>query len=171
MISRGLETLLKKHIRGFECWSLREAASNLRQGVSALRGPPADDSVCWRCQAPKKDMESIVADAGQFFESVSASDASKALGHLRAETEKADAHPSISVYRCPKRRVFAGGRLRNPRNDLKTFTVDELSGCVLGFCACNLAQVTWFVAEFAGLPIGGFLSKVIKNMFMHKIIN
>ncbi|CAK0822235.1 unnamed protein product [Prorocentrum cordatum] len=160
LLSRSYETLLKRFSPGFEVWRLRDAAPTLRDGIAKLRAHPnGSGCTCFRRGSRKLPVEGVVADAGQFFESVRASDADAAAALFRRAAHSG-APDRVTVSRSMRRRAFLGGRLDNPRHDLKTFAFMELALCLAAFARMTFVSVGDVVAEFTGVPIGGFMRKV-----------
>lgn len=166
MISRALETMTKKFIPGFEVWRLREAASDLRSSLSHLHRPRTCCNQCFRCHGPKNRFEGLVADAGQFFESVQASEADEAFLFLIQRAVAAGSPATITVFRSARRRAYMGGSVGDPSRSKATFDFLELGMCLAAFVRLNLARVGDAVVKFSGVPIGGHLSKAVCSLIL-----
>eukprot|EP00969_Alexandrium_andersonii_P045106 1981092-Alexandrium_andersonii.AAC.1 len=99
-------------------------------------------------------------DAGQFFESVSAS---ALLDKLRAILERAKqlGHPgTVTVMRkAGRRHTWSGGSAGNPRQDAMVVSFDELLATTRALTSVPLARVGRGAAQFQGFAIGSPLSK------------
>ena len=79
----------------------------------------------------------VAADAGQFFEAVTAHDAQRDMRFLLERVRASGAPDRITVKRTKNRQAYMGGRVRNPRHDQKTFLLDDISACVQGCILVN----------------------------------
>eukprot|EP00435_Cladocopium_sp_Y103_P073634 s689_g44.t1 len=108
--------------------------------------------------------EGIVADAGQFFESVTSSDADQAFLYVIRRAVAANSPMQVTVFRSARRHAYMGGSTGNPCIGQATFDFLELAMCIAAYVQLNLASVGDAVAQFSGVPIGGHLSKAVCSL-------
>ena len=167
LISRAIETIIKRCSSTSEVFRLRDAGRELvdRLMAHASRARAASNyrehfHVCRRCRGPKHVWEGIVADAGQFFETVSPTEVEAAASALFKHALTLG-HPGVTtVFASRSRRAYFGGVKEHPTSTHRAFSLDELFMCAAAMSRMNLAQCGDRVVRTLGLPIGGFLSKV-----------
>jgi len=166
MIARAVETTLKHYSHGAEIWRLKDAAKTYRarlttveaQAHEHIRGPNA--CTCQRCGGSKLVWEGLVADAGQFFETVTPECVEDSMTFLFSCALKAGHPGKVTTITAPTRRAYFGGYKYNPVKHSKTFTLADLHCCVMAAANMSFASVGSRVVRLRGLPIGGFMSKI-----------
>ena len=157
-ISRAIETVTKRYVPGCETWRLRDAAHDIKTKLQSLQGGAT--TTCQRCHQAKMAYEGIVADAGQFFESVDSTELQGNMLYVLRQAALASGQSSVTVFKSGRRRAFMGGRPVQRGPTTVTYTFEELFFCMAAYSKVNLYTVGSAVVEASGLPIGGFLSKV-----------
>lgn len=148
-----------------EIWPLKEACH-----VMASRMHVADVSsgscTCRRCGAQKPACVAVTADAGQFFEAVTPSQAISAAARCLSYCSKASGKTTVTVPKGLRRTSFLGGCLlfKDPWRFVLSF--NEL---FLAFSACmfvGYVSLGQTIFRLKGLPIGGVLSKVATSIVL-----
>ena len=163
-LARAWETILKSTIPGFEVFRLKDAADTLRRDFTRVQAHALCSgclpSQCQRCFRDKDPWCGIVADAGQFFESVTASD-------IEADARKiinralAQSHPGTVSVRFAKNRIaWKDGRTQNRNKTIATYTLEEMLDALVAATSIQWVRVGSGVAQIRGLMIGSFVSKI-----------
>ena len=157
-IHRAWETILKHHGESNDTWSLGDASDRLKHGYAILcRNPTA---TCGRCGCCVQGCVGIVADAGQFFETVAPNIAIQEAHDLLTIFCNHNAVPSVTVRNSTKRISWLGGRPMRHTSKGITWQADDLFRAFVAAMSVCLASVNSIVFHLLGLPIGGLLSKV-----------
>ena len=91
---------------GWETWKLNTAPGEVR--TELLQSSEKAD-VCERCQKSKDMVCGLVCDAGQFYETVSATQAVTAMSDLVNRVRNKSDFDTATVFLHKKQRVFLGG--------------------------------------------------------------
>jgi hypothetical protein len=165
MIGRAIETLTKRHCGQGELWRLREAVPCWKAATRALGEPdPELACACVSCHASKPVWAGLVADAGQMFESIPASEVAAAFDAICDLAARDSGQSTTTVLKSRQRRAFAGGAAVTRPGASMTFSFEELKGCLKGFLCMDKCAAGDAVASMRGIPIGGFLSKAAASV-------
>ena len=102
----------------------------------------------------------MVADAGQFFETVAPNIAIREAHDLLTIFCNHDATSSVTVRNSAKRISWLGGRPMCYTSKGITWQAGDLFRAFVAAMSVCLASVNRIVFRLLGLPIGGLLSKV-----------
>eukprot|EP00435_Cladocopium_sp_Y103_P037765 s963_g10.t1 len=152
---RAITFLLQTSLMTDEIWALKFARRDMERKFQRLL-PARQAGRCDRCHGPCADVEAITADAGQFFECVSAQKACQALDQV-LRLAKCDGHSTITVI--GNHVVFYGGCIFRSLRRCRVFLLDDLYWLFAAACSLRFAHTGTQVWSFTGLPIGGLLSK------------
>ena len=155
-VGRAISFILRTTLLTDEIWALKDSREAMEQRLGRLL-PPRQVGICDRCGGACLDMQGLTADAGQFFEAVSASEACAAF-HRTLQIAKADGHSSVTV--AGDRTVFYGGCIFRSLRRCTVFLLNDLYWIFAAACCIKYAHTGDKVWTFSGLPIGGLLSKV-----------
>ena len=153
---RAIMFLLQTVLLTDEIWSLKSARSEMERKMGRLL-PARQVGCCDRCHGRCADIQAITADAGQFFECVSAGKACAALDKV-IHLAKLEGHSTLTVV--GRRIVFLGGCIFRSLRRCRVFLLDDLYWLFAAACSLRYAHTGTQVWSFTGLPIGGLLSKV-----------
>ena len=169
MASRACETLIKHCTGTFEVFRLKDAASALRQRIAAHSAATASIDVrsCNTCkQTEQHEWNGVVADAGQFFETVSPTDVDIAMNHVIQIAKQQGKHPCITVKSAKHRVAFFGLGGQNFTQGQHTFHTEDIRSCIAASARMSLASVGNAVVETHVIPIGGFMSKACCSLVL-----
>lgn len=155
-VGRALTFLLQQTVLSDEVWSLKLARLDMERKTRRLL-PPRCPGICDRCQGPCEPVQGIAADAGQFFEAVSAHEACDNMRQV-LQLAKQNGHATITV--AGTRTVFFGGSVYRSFHSRRVFQLDDLFWLFAAACFMKFCHTGTKVWEFTGLPIGGLLSKI-----------
>ncbi|CAK0802605.1 unnamed protein product [Prorocentrum cordatum] len=157
-LHRGLEHVMRASGGGDEVWSLKDAASTMEVRMAAARVRDGQ-SICARCHVRKYRVVGLVADAGQFYETVTPQSALSAAHQVLLRCAQTTGKTTVSVARRG-RAAFLCGHARVPNDSFYCFEFRDL---YLALAACMMLQFCSLgdvVFVMAGLPIGGVLSNI-----------
>ena len=123
-IGRCLNFAIDRTWRSCALESLKTSGSQIRDGVSALKGSPR----CLRCCTKIKGVQLITGDAGQAYECISLEKPIHVLQKLEQRIKTIAAGRRIAVKRGPKACVFFTFLRSIP--DHAVFEVTEVFACV-----------------------------------------
>ena len=103
----------------------------------------------------KSEWEGIAADAGQMFESIDSGSVMSAARSICADTDAQSGQDTVAVLRHRSRRAFLGGACVRRSASSRTFSHDEIAGCLAGALSARYVAVGDLVAEMSEVPIGG----------------
>ena len=159
-MGRAMETKTKRCSGGSETWTLKTAASDLRDRIrrvrAAVREPAAN---CKRCGKEKRQWEGIVADAGQFYEACHAQKVEKCAKEIGAAWIRKTGTTTITTEKRKRRKAWAGGVTSSASVNTNTYEVAEVLMCLRACSQANVVCIGDATATFTGLPIGGVMSK------------
>ena len=162
---RCMEKLVRVFGDGWEAWTLHTAPGEVRTGMKLLQSSEKPD-VCERCQKSTEMVRGLVCDAGQFYETVSATQAMTAMSNLVTRVRRKSDFDSATVFLHKKRRVFFGGVPNARYGRMWCFSLEELKK-YFGIAMClSLTGLGDRVVRMNGLPIGGLLSKVAASVVL-----
>lgn len=153
---RALTFILQMTICTDEIWALNTARRDLERKMARLL-PARQAGRCDRCHGACAEIQGITADAGQFFECVSAFQACSALDEVLTLARK-NGHTTVTVV--GSRVVFLGGCIFRSLRRCRVFFMEDLYWLFAAACSLRFAYTGTQVWSFSGLPIGGLLSKV-----------
>ena len=104
---------------------MKHVSSEIDRKIQAL-APCPRSGFCHRCGKRKHAYEGLVADAGQFFEEVSAQSAMQAGADVIARAELATGKDCITVSMRKKRLAYVGGNIHAKTPGQTTFTFTEI---------------------------------------------
>ena len=157
-IHRAWETILKHYGESNDTWSLGDASDRLKHGYAILCHNPT--ATCGRCGCCMQGCAGMVADAGQFFETVAPNIAIREAHDLLTIFCNHDATSSVTVRNSAKRISWLGGRPMCYTSKGITWQAGDLFRAFVAAMSVCLASVNRIVFRLLGLPIGGLLSKV-----------
>ena len=100
-IGRAMETMTKRYSGGSETWTLKTAASDLRDRIRRVKAATCEPTErCKRCRKEKKRWEGIVANAGQFYEACHAQKVEKCAKEIGAAWIQETGTTTITVEKC-----------------------------------------------------------------------
>ena len=163
-IHRAWESVVR-NMETDEIWSLKDACHVMssRMHVASVS---TGSCTCRRCGVQKPSCVAVTADAGQFFERVTPSQAISAAARCLSYCSKASGHTTVTVQKGPHRTSFLGGCVRN--QDAWRFVV-SFSELFLAFSACmfvGYVSLGQTVFRLKGLPVGEVLSKVATSIVL-----
>ncbi|CAE8600924.1 unnamed protein product [Polarella glacialis] len=156
---RATTLVVAKYCLGWETTSLKTSATDLRARLAGLPQPSFD---CSECGAPRGGRYCmIVADAGQMFEQIRASNVLQNLRELfsRAGT---DGYKSVNLRTNTRR--LAGGLSKKAIvtvSNAETWLFSDLLALVELSLQVSLLYVRWgdrVIQQRSGSPIGGLMS-------------
>ena len=108
----------------------------------------------------------LVRDAGQFYETVSATKSTTAMSELVTRVRSKSDFDSATVFLHKKRRVFLGGVPNALYGRMWCFSLEELK-IFYGIAMCmSITGLGNRVVRMDGLPIGGLLSNVAASVVL-----
>lgn len=157
-IHRAWETILKQCGKTNDVWSLHDASKRLKEDLKNLSPNPS--GVCARCKCPMSGCAGIVADAGQFFETVNPATAIEEACTLVDLFKSIHGEAPISVRSSKKRIGWIGGKKLLHTHKGVSWHTSHLLRAFVAAMSVGFASVGTTVFMLNGLPIGGLLSKV-----------
>ena len=158
-IGRTMETMTKRYSGGSETWTLKTAASDLRDRIRRVKAATCEPTErCKRCRKKKRRWEGIVADAGQFYEACHAQKVEKCAKEIGTAWIQ-ETGTTITVEKCKRRKAWAGGATRPVSVSTNTYEVAEVLMSLRASSQANVVCIGDTTATFRGLPIGGVMSK------------
>ena len=94
---RCIEKLVRVFGDGWEAWKFNTAPGDVRTAMKLLHSSESPD-VCERCQKSKERVCGLVCDAGQFYETVSATKAMTAMLDLVTRVRSKSGFDSATVF-------------------------------------------------------------------------
>ena len=155
---RAFESIAKHFGMTRDAWSLKDASTQLLEGMHLLVGD--DSCCCCRCGGNFPGVAGLVADAGQCYEMIDAKGALSEAFVLLRRFQAISASSTVTVKTAKKRISWFGGRALPHSSKCKTWDVSQLSRLFSAAMSVNMASVGHHVFEILGVPIGGLLSKV-----------
>ena len=157
-IHRAWETILKQCGKTNDVCCLHDASKRLKEDLKNLSPNPS--GVCARCKCPMSGCAGIVADAGQFFETVNPATAIEEACVLVDLFKSIHGEAPISVRSSRKRISWIGGKKLLHTHKGVSWHTSHLLRAFVAAMSVGFASVGTTVFMLNGLPIGGLLSKV-----------
>ena len=161
-VGRALSFVVIKSTSTDEINSLKEARPVMDARLERLCAPRVP-GCCDRCHSPCLGLQGITADAGQFYEAVSSTDACEAAGAILKIT-KEDGHSAVTV--AGSRHAFFGGVVYRSMQKCLVFTLQDLYWLFAAASCMEFAHTGSQAWTFTGLPIGGLLSKAATSFVL-----
>ena len=141
-----------------DVWSLPDANNRAKQNLKSLTPNPS--GLCLRCKGSMSGCAGIVADAGQFFETVAPARAITEARLLMDVFSCTHGEAPISVLSSRKFMSWIGGKRLLYTHKGVSWHVSHLMRAFVAAMSVGFASVGSCVSNLNGLPIGGLLSKI-----------
>ena len=113
---------------------IEHAPREVRTGMKLLQSSEKPD-VCERCQKSQEMVCGLVCDAGQFYETVSATKTMTVMSDPVARVRSKNVFDSATVFLHKKRRVFLGGVPNAKFGRMWCFSLEDLKK-IFGIAMC-----------------------------------